>query len=295
LQALEKPSISLGEYRGDDEIISSHEMMIEFQEKPESIINVKSSIRSLDRWVDGFRDGELIVISGPTKNGKTLLAQSLTVAFCRQQYTPLWFSFEVPTRQFLNQFRELPLIYMPRRLKAHALQWFKERCEESFVKYHTRIIFIDHLHYLIDLARLRNPSIEIGQIIRQLKTLAVQKECLIFLLCHTTKGASDPNINYESIRDSSFISQESDCVMMIKRTPEDGETAARLRIEFHRRTGILEKVVRLTKHDGYLMEAENDIDSRTGGLSPAEGKASPELPSPPRSFSGKDLASGYDQ
>jgi KaiC/GvpD/RAD55 family RecA-like ATPase len=61
-------------------------MMIEFEERPESIINVKSFIPSLDKWVDGFRDGELISISGPTKGGKTLLAQSLTVAFAKQQY-----------------------------------------------------------------------------------------------------------------------------------------------------------------------------------------------------------------
>ena len=233
-------------------------MEIQFKEKPESVITVKSFIPTLDEYTEGFRDGELIVISGPTKQGKTLLAQSLTVAFSKQQYTPLWFSFEVPARQFLGQFRELPLIYMPQKLKAHALTWFKERCEESFQKYHTRIIFIDHLHYLIDLARLKNPSLEIGQVIRQLKTLAVEKGYIVFLLCHTTKGASDTVMSYESIRDSSFVSQESDCVLMIRRTPGDGETAARLRIEFHRRTGVLEKVIKLFKHDGYLVEREEE-------------------------------------
>jgi hypothetical protein len=267
LKVLERPSINLAEYEGEDQIISSYEMQIKLKEKPESIISVKSFIPSVDRYTEGFRDGELIVASGPTKGGKTLLAQSLTVAFSKQQYTPLWFSFEVPARQFLSQFREPhPLIYMPQRLKAHALIWFKERCEESFLKYHTRIIFIDHLHYLIDLARLRNPSLEIGQVIRQLKTLAVEKGYIIFLLCHTTKGASDPSLSYESIRDSSFVSQESDCVMMIKRTPEDGETAARLRIEFHRRTGVLEKVIKLMKHEGYLVEVEDDADSRPGEI-----------------------------
>jgi hypothetical protein len=297
LSISEKALISLAEYDGLDQVISSYEMQIKFKEKPEFLVAVKSFIPSVDKYTEGFRDGELIVISGPTKGGKTLLAQSLTVGFAKQQYTPLWFSFEVSTRQFLNQFREpLPLIYMPQKLRAHALTWFKDRCEESFLKYHTRIIFIDHLHYLIDLAKLRNPSIEIGQIIRQLKILAVEKGYIIFLLCHTTKGGNDPNLSYESIRDSSFVSQESDCVMMIKRTPADGETAAKLRIEFHRRTGVLEKVVKLFKHDGYLVELEEHADSRPGETSPAEGKVSPELPSPsPRSFSGKELASGYDQ
>ena len=86
-------------------------------------------------------------------------------------------------------------------------------------------------------------SIEIGTIIRRLKTLAVQGDFVIFLLCHTTKGKQDGTLSYESIRDSSFISQESDSVIMIKRTLEDGDNTARSRIEFHRRTGVLERPV----------------------------------------------------
>ena len=243
-------------YSGEDKVISSQEMSLKLLNQPESIINAKSYIPTLDNYTDGFREGELIVISGPTKHGKTLLAQSLTVAFQKQQYFPLWFSFEVPVRQFLNQFHTLPLIYLPSKLKPHALPWFEERVHESFEKYHSRIIFCDHLHYLIDLARIRNPSIEIGQIIRQLKTLAVDGNFIIFLLCHTTKGANEDNLSFESIRDSSFISQESDSVLMIKRTPDIGENNASLRVEFHRRTGVLEKVIKLIKVKGYLVEYE---------------------------------------
>jgi hypothetical protein len=250
----EQKSKNLVEYAGEDKVVSSQELYLKLKERPESIINAKSFIPSLDAAVDGFKEGELIVISGPTKHGKTLFAQSLTVAFEKQQYYPLWFSFEVPTRQFLNQFHTLPLIYLPSKLKAHALPWFEDRVYESFEKYHTRIIFCDHLHYLIDLARLRNPSLEIGQIVRRLKTLAVSGQFVIFLLCHTTKGSSEDNLSFESIRDSSFISQESDSVFMIKRTRDKGENRARLRVEFHRRTGVIEKIVELIKVNGYLGE-----------------------------------------
>jgi len=248
----EKQEKNLAEYAGDDRIISSHEMSLKLKESPDSIIRVKSFIPSLDQVIEDFRDGELIVISGPTKNGKTLLAQTLTVNFVRQQYFPLWFSYEVPARQFLYQFPELPLIYLPAKLKAHAMPWIEDRIQESFLKFHTRIIFMDHLHFLFDLAR--NPSIEIGQVIRRLKTLAVNDGFIIFLLCHTTKGKGDDNLSYESIRDSSFVSQESDSVLMIKRTPDVAENAARLRVEFHRRTGVLEKVIELVKVNGLLQE-----------------------------------------
>jgi replicative DNA helicase len=257
---------NLAEYSGEDQVISAQEMALRLKDEPGSIINAKSNIPSLDAATEGFREGELIVISGPTKNGKTLLAQTLTVAFIKQQYFPLWFSFEVPIRQFLNQFHTLPMIYIPLKLKSHALPWFEERVYESFEKYHTRIIFVDHLHYLVDLARTRNPSIEIGQIIRSLKTLAVQGQFLIFLLCHTTKGASEADLSYESIRDSSFISQESDSVIMIKRTPEERDNSlAKMYVEFHRRTGVMEKQVELMKHNGYLVEREGNRDERERG------------------------------
>jgi hypothetical protein len=244
---------NLAEYEGEDRIISSHEMSLKLKESPDSIIRVKSFIPSLDAAIEDFRDGELIVISGPTKNGKTLFAQTLTVNFSKQQYFPLWFSYEIPARQFLSQFPNLPLIYLPAKLKAHALPWVEERIQESFIKYHSRIVFIDHLHYLFDMARVKSPSIEIGTIIRKLKTLAVNGEFVIFLLCHTTKGKCE-DLSYESIRDSSFVSQESDSVLMIKRTPDKGQNTARLRVEFHRRTGVLEKVIELEKIDGYLRE-----------------------------------------
>jgi archaellum biogenesis ATPase FlaH len=253
---------NLSDYAGEDQVISSQEMALRLKDEPDSIVNAKSNIPSLDAATEGFREGELIVISGPTKNGKTLLAQTLTVQFVKQQYFPLWFSFEVPVRQFLNQFHVLPMIYLPSKLKAHALPWLEERVQESFQKYHTRIVFLDHLHYLVDLARSRNASIEIGQVIRFLKTLAVQGKFLIFLLCHTTKGASETELSYESIRDSSFVSQESDSVFMIKRKPEDGENMAKMRVEFHRRTGVMEREIELMKKNGYLVERETNRDER---------------------------------
>ena len=246
---------SLKGYNGEDRVISSHEMKLTLNQRPEAVTRVKSMIPSLDRYIEDFRDGELITISGPTKNGKTLLAQTLTVNFAKQGQPALWFTYEVPVRQFLSQFSELPMIYMPAKLKAHALDWLEDRIIESFEKYHTRIVFIDHLHYLVDMARMKSPSLEIGTVIRRLKGIAVNNELLVFLLCHTTKGKHDGTLSYESIRDSSFVSQESDSVFMVKRTPEDGENTAKLRVEFHRRTGVLEKVVDLTKIGGMLHEA----------------------------------------
>ena len=247
-------------YSGEDRVISSVEMDLLLKAQPEALVNVKTGIPSLDQAMEGCRDGELIPISGPTKNGKTLMAQTLAVNMVKQQEFPLFFTFEVPARQFLDQIRENealpPMMYMPAKLKAHAIDWVEERMQEAFHKYHTRVAVIDHLHYLVDIARMKQPSLEIGTVIRALKSIAVNNGFVIFLLCHTKMGKHTDGLSYEAIRDSSFISQESDSVIMIKRTPECGANVARARVEFHRRTGVMERVVCLVKQGSFLVELE---------------------------------------
>jgi predicted ATP-dependent serine protease len=256
LNMTEEAQQSLANYNGPDKVISSHEMKASLEMKKASMIHVNSRIPTLDSLTGGFQDGELITISGPTKNGKTLLAQTLTVNFASQNKPSLWFTYEVPARQFLSQFPEMPSIYLPQKLKAHALDWLEQRILESFEKYRTRIVFIDHLHYLVDMAKMGNVSIEIGTVVRFLKGLAVEHELIIFLLCHTTKGSAGSDLSYDSIRDSSFVSQESDTVFMVKRTPEEGDNYARVSVEFHRRTGVMEKIVKLVKYNGLLYERD---------------------------------------
>ena len=250
-------SESFQQYEGEDQVVTSFELRDKLlAEKTTPHVSVKSGIPGIDYACEGFQDGELIVIAGPTKQGKTLLAQTLTVNFSKQKEYAGWFSYEVPARQFLDQFPILPLFYLPSINRAQDFNWFMERCLEAFFKYNTRIFFIDHLHFLIDMARVGNPSLEIGAIVRRIKRFAVDNDFVIFLLCHIRKNTTD-DISYQDLRDSSFIAQESDTVIMIKRTPDDGPSRARARVEFHRRTGIIKWATKLEKQHGLLREIVN--------------------------------------
>ena len=237
----EKPD--LRQYQGEDRVVSSIQWLAEHDDEPPFLFSLKSRIPALDRAVEGFREGELYTISGQTKQGKTTLARTLTDAFVKQQFLPLWFTYEVPPRQFLGTWQECPFFYIPRIHRGKSMAWFLERCEESFLKHGTRIIFIDHLHYLFDMAKSRAPSIDIGQIIRTLKTMAVTNGLLIFLLCHTSKGEPGAEPTYNDLRDSSFMAQESDCVILIQRMKKTKH--AKVYIEFHRRTGVVREIVAL--------------------------------------------------
>jgi len=246
--------IELNEYQGQDKIITSYDMKAITDQQPR-ISPVMSRLPQLDKYTGGFCPGELIAISGPRKAGKTLLAQTLTVNFAKQDVMSLWFSYELSSREFINRFPvELPVFVMPAKMRANSLEWVRQRVIEALGKYGIKMVFIDHLHYLFDLARMRNTSIEIGQVIRTLKLLAVELNITIFLMCHMQKLDPYTEPSDDNIRDSSFVSQESDCGIMVWRDIRT-ESEAWIKVCFHRRTGVLEKKIKYLKIDGLLREA----------------------------------------
>lgn len=248
--------LKLKDYTGEDEVVTSYDIKHELASMPDNV-RFSSGLRKLDEIIDGFEGGELIAISGPRKAGKTLWAQTLTKYFFDQAINSLWFSFELTPKQFISRFGgDMPVFLMPKKLKAYAMDWLEDRIIESIAKYSISVIFIDHLHFLFDMAKMRNTSIEIGQIIRHLKRLAIDLNIVVFVMCHTQKiSGSVEDLNDEVIRDSSFISQESDCGMLIWRV-KNTETRANLKVCYHRRTGCWEKTIRLEKgNNGLLKEA----------------------------------------
>lgn len=244
----------LAGYEGQDRVITSFDMKEILAEQPKAV-PVMSRLPQLDRYTGGFVAGELIAISGPRKAGKTLFSQTLTVNFAKQNIMSLWFSYELSSREFINRFPgELPVFVMPQKMKANSLEWLRHRILEGLVKYGIKMVFIDHLHYLFDLARMRNTSIEIGQVIRTLKMLAVELNITIFLMCHMAKLDPYTEPSDDNIRDSSFVSQESDAGIMVWRNVQS-DNEAWMKVCFHRRTGVLEKKIKLVKVDGLLREA----------------------------------------
>ena len=142
-----------------------------------------------------------------------------------------------------------------RRQSKAGCYLIHEKIKEAREKYGIRAVFIDHLHYLLDLGQVKNPSLEIGTVIRGLKRLAIDHDVIIFLAAHTTKLKDDKVPTADDIRDSSFVGQESDCVMILWRV-KNLENVSRLKVEFHRRIGIINKTIDLVFHDGELREVD---------------------------------------
>ena len=262
------------EYEGEDKIVSSLEVWEKVKNQT-SAVGFMSGLPQLDKLIDGFEGGEVISISGKTGSGKTLLAQTFTQNLCKQRLYPLWFSYEMTARQFLSRFQKVPMFYMPQVLKEQALTWIDERIYEARVKFGIKAVFIDHLHFLIDLAISQNASLRIGQIVRNLKKIALKHEIVIFLLCHVAK-TYDITPSIDTIRDSSLIASESDIVLIIWRMEDNEEKSeynlSGLSIEKSRRTGAWKKKIRLIKQESLLYEVMKD-DTRP--TRPASHKPKP--------------------
>ena len=125
-------------------------------------------------------------------------------------------------------------------------------------------VFIDHLHYLFDIYKSRNSSLEIGQIIRSLKLMAVEYNIFIVILLHMTKVPPGDEPSSHHFRDSGLIRGETDTGLIIWRDPKD-PTRATLKLDYSRRTGALWHKVNLRKIDGVLKEITDVYESSDEG------------------------------
>lgn len=213
-------------YTGIDRVILAEEKKIELEEarltKP--LFSARTQIPGLDECVDGFRRGQLVVVSGPPKQGKTLLCQNFTKRFTEQKLRCLWFSYEVGYEELFEKFpMELLDFYIPNQLQSGNLEWIETKIIESKVKYATDVVFIDHLDFLRDTRILSgvsfNLSSYIGGIVQKLKSIAIEQNILTFLMSHIRKNQWTTNDlpSSEELRDSGQIAQLADIVIMIVR------------------------------------------------------------------------------
>ena len=131
----------------------------------------------------GFREGDLVVISGKSGNGKTLFAQNLIKNFTDDGVPTLFFSYEVKMSNVYKTFikmgmEEKPMIYTPKKNVTGDIKWIKEKILEADKKYFTKIVVIDHLDFItakdIKTSDLRRN--EINNIVSDLKTFAIDNK-----------------------------------------------------------------------------------------------------------------------
>lgn len=263
----------LASYEGEDKIVSSHELAEKLKETEDSVFKISTGIKSVDRLLDEVEMGELVVVTGPTGEGKTTLLMTVTKNMADLKVSTVWFTLEVTPRQFLKKIMkstdQLPLFYLPNKNLDNTVAWLEQRIIEAKVKYDAKVIFIDHIHSIFSLARVtNNVSLEIGDLVAKIKDMAITNNLVIFLIAHCKddpqNSAREPR--KEDIRDSGLISRLADTIMGVWRIPnrDDGtmnrrnpideqDNKSKIRIFKNRRTGVLGSFV-MYHRDHYLSE-----------------------------------------
>lgn len=265
-------------YQGKDKVISSIDMGIFIQKQLElepTVFKFFTGIEELDDKYKGFRSGSVNVISGIPGHGKSSFCRTLTISAYLQNIKSQWFSFEEPNEEFFEKFpKDIPEFYLPQEMKDNDIKWITERVIEGIIKYNVKVIFIDHLHYLLPFGSTNREAI-IGDIMRYLKLkLARRFDIVVFLIAHLKKNIEEDSkggkvriAGLSDIRDSSFIGGEADTVTMVTRVDVENcyDTRTELTVRKNRRYGIYGSVKCLYKNHT-LLECDDEGKIKEKGV-----------------------------
>lgn len=190
--------------------------------------NVFSEVMAVGTKNGGVMDGDLVVISGKSGHGKTTFAQTVSYHLAKDLGLPqLWFSYEMQITEIWEKFKAMGmpqdfLGYCPLKLESGNVDFIERKINEGIEKHNVKVVFIDHLGFLTPKVNERNAkdfewnySAYLGQLVRQLKIMAIEKKIIIFLLAHVRKTKEELDI--DDIAHSVGIAQEADFVFMVER------------------------------------------------------------------------------
>ena len=130
------------------------------------------------------------------------------------------------------------------------LEWVEERILESVLKFGTKVVLIDHLHFVIDISQEdRRFDLTITNTVAKLKKIAQTYKVLILLICHLKKTKIEEEPTIFDLRDSSSIAQLADKVLIVWReaTKNGGKMEYTgntvLRVAVDRQSGTNEAIV----------------------------------------------------
>lgn len=208
----------------------------------------------------GVSPGDVIVIAGQSGHGKTSLAQDWTMSLTRghKKAKALWFSYEVLPTHLWNKFLEMGMtredcVFIPSKHSTGNVAWVEKKIQEGKKKFDTKAVFIDHLGFLLPKTEgilgknlSSNYASFLTQIMRDLKTIALKEEVIIFLPVHMKKmDSKSRHSDIDDIKDTSGIAQESDLVFLIEREKDKDKdaktyftTTTKITLAKNRKTGI---------------------------------------------------------
>ena len=207
------------------------ELLNQIKDDPQ-VPGVKTPFPLLNHLIGGLEDGRLYILGAPPKQGKTNLAMSYMYGMAKEGVKSLFFSYEVDWKSVVRQFAamevadgkvpgnlDLPL-FLPIELHRGGdklqLQWLREAIERAKSE-GIQFVVIDYLHFLIPYQMTENFSIVVGNVVREIKRIALDVGIPIMLIVAMKNLQTDRPPTVWDIRDSSMIMHEADDIMVMYR------------------------------------------------------------------------------
>lgn len=265
---------------------SYNELLLKIKNDPPPVI-LPTPFKKYNELIGGYEGGQLIVIGAPPKQGKSTFVVSMMYQMAKQNQKTLLFSYEMSWKEVTRKIEHMERfdgivpgsiprpLFLPMELDRGGdklqLQWLLEaiaKAKESGVK----LIAIDHLHFLIPYQESNNFSIVVGNVVRQIKNLAVMFEIPIILIVPMKNLQQERKPSFWDIRDSSMIMHEADDVMIMYRARKEASKKISdtefdddyinfsiLSLELTRREGGKTGKIILFHNGGYFEESDPSI------------------------------------
>ncbi|WP_226582151.1 replicative DNA helicase [Halobacillus litoralis] len=254
--ALSEQMESHRELKGQDREGTIREILVEVAERmkypsKDGMTGFSTGYEELDQMTGGTQKGDLIILAGRPSMGKTAFALNLATHHCKQGGSTQIFSLEMgklPLIQRIlsseafvdgqkwrtNDFNNQDYINVINRIGPIS-EWSlsidtqvrtagdirsKVRSYIQKEKAENHLVVIDYLQLISSTTRSERRDLEIGQITRELKLLALELEIPIILLSQLSRSVEqrqDKRPLLSDLRESGNIEQDADLIAFLYR------------------------------------------------------------------------------
>ena len=235
---------------------------------------IRTGFSNLDRVVDGFFMGQLVLLTGKRGEGKSTLMGQLMAEALNQGYKVLAYSGELPGYQFkrwldfqlagpqnvlttynvysdprysleedtvqrLNRwYYDNAFLYDNNSLNGDEYESLLETIEKTIQRYGVKLVCVDNLMTAIDVASADSQYIQQSQFVRSLKQIAVRYNVVVLLVAHPKKTDGKVTDN-DAVSGSSDITNRADIVLSYVKNAEGEAPGGKVFVMKNRMTGKL--------------------------------------------------------
>ena len=235
---------------------------------------IRTGFSNLDRVVDGFFMGQLVLLTGKRGEGKSTLMGQLMAESLNQGYKVLAYSGELPGYQFkrwldfqlagpqnvlttynvysdprysleedtvqrLNRwYYDNAFLYDNNSLNGDEYESLLETIEKTIQRYGVKLVCVDNLMTAIDVASADSQYIQQSQFVRSLKQIAVRYNVVVLLVAHPKKTDGKVTDN-DAVSGSSDITNRADIVLSYVKNSEGEAPGGKVFVMKNRMTGKL--------------------------------------------------------